>query len=152
MISSSCAANLSKKDTALSKSKIEERISEKHTMEETGEGKVMNITIEGKLFQIELAFNQATKELRTKLPLTLRMNDLHDNEKYVYLSEVLPTQVERVDEIEKGDVMLFGSDCLVLFYQTFSTNYLYTKIGKIKEVDQLDFIAKLETIDVTLIH
>ena len=47
--------------------------------------------------------------------------------------------------------MLYGSDCLVLFYKTFSTNYSYTKIGKVKEVDQLDFISEIETINVILV-
>lgn len=27
--------------------------------------------------------------------------------------------------------MLFGSDCLVVFYQSFDTSYSYTKIGHI---------------------
>ncbi|ALS03258.1 hypothetical protein ATZ33_03245 [Enterococcus silesiacus] len=110
----------------------------------------MNIMIEKKPFQIELESNQATKKLIARLPLNLKMNDLHGNEKYAYLLETLPTEIEQVNEIEKGDVMLFGSDCLVLFYQTFSTNYSYTKIGKVKEADQLDFISELEAINVVL--
>lgn len=116
-----------------------------------GELTVMNIIIGKELFQIELVSNQATKELIARLPINLKMNDLHGNEKYAYFSETLPTQEEKVAEIKKGDIMLYGSDCLVLFYKTFSTNYSYTKIGKVKEVDQLDFISEIETINVILV-
>ncbi len=46
----------------------------------------MNIIIGKQLFQIELVSNQATKELIARLPINLKMNDLHGNEKYAYFS------------------------------------------------------------------
>ncbi|OJG90211.1 hypothetical protein RV15_GL001475 [Enterococcus silesiacus] len=150
MICSGCTASSATKDPALNSSTMKNSNSGKHSLEENGEVAVMNIMIEKKPFQIELESNQATKKLIARLPLNLKMNDLHGNEKYAYLLETLPTEIEQVNEIEKGDVMLFGSDCLVLFYQTFSTNYSYTKIGKVKEADQLDFISELEAINVVL--
>lgn len=112
----------------------------------------MNIIIGKQIFQIELVSNQATKGLIARLPINLKMNDLHGNEKYAYFPEILPTQEEKVDEIKKGDIMLYGSDYLVLFYKTFSTNYSYTKIGKVKEADQLEFISEIEAINVILAH
>ncbi|OJG52092.1 hypothetical protein RV06_GL001107 [Enterococcus haemoperoxidus] len=150
MICSGCTAISSKKDTVLKISKTEYNDIGKYSLEANGEVTVMNITIENKPFQIELESNQTTKELLARLPMNLKMNDLHGNEKYTYLVETLPTQVEQVGKIEKGAVMLFGSDCLVLFYETFPTNYSYTKIGKIKEADQLDFISKKVAINVIL--
>ena len=37
-----------------------------------------------------------------------------------------------------GDIYLYQSDCLVLFYKTFTTSYQYTEIGKLKYTTGLD--------------
>ena len=34
--------------------------------------------------------------------------------------------------------MLFGNNCLVVFYKSFNTNYNYTKIGTIDNKEVLD--------------
>lgn len=65
------------------------------------------------------------------MPLTINMSELHGNEKYYYFNQSLPTNSERIGNIENGDLMLYGSDCLVLFYESFSTSYTYTRLGKI---------------------
>ena len=59
------------------------------------------------------------------------MQELNGNEKYSYLSQTLSTNASCPDSIHTGDLMLFGSDCLVLFYKDFSTSYSYTPIGKL---------------------
>lgn len=33
--------------------------------------------------------------------------------------------------------MLYGADCLVLFYESFSTSYSYTRIGAVENVSGL---------------
>ena len=43
--------------------------------------------------------------------------------------------------------MLFGNNCLVIFYESFDTSYSYTKIGHIDNLDNLgngSIIAKFE--------
>ena len=75
------------------------------------------------------------------------MNDLNGNEKYVNMDNTLPTNSYNPKHIEKGDVMLFGNNCLVIFYESFDTNYSYTKIGHIDNLDDLgngSIIAKFE--------
>ena len=62
--------------------------------------------------------------------LTLTMTELNNNEKYADLVESLPTNAFNPGTIQNGDLMLYGSNTLVLFYKTFSTSYNYTKIGK----------------------
>ena len=73
------------------------------------------LIIDGRSFQLDFEVNETTEELLEQLPLSVTMADLHHNEKYVYLSEPLSTAPEKVGHIEKGDVLLFGTDCLVIF-------------------------------------
>ena len=75
--------------------------------------------------------------LAEKLPLTIAMNELNGNEKYYYFSESLPADAQQPKQIHTGDIMLYGSDCLVLFYEDFSTSYSYTPIGRISNPDGL---------------
>ena len=91
----------------------------------------LNIKVGDKNFKATLESNNTTKSLLEKLPLTINMSELHENEKYYYFNESLPTNSERIGNINTGDLMLYGSDCLVLFYKSFSTSYSYTRLGHI---------------------
>ena len=71
------------------------------------------------------------------LPFELIMKDLNNNEKYVYLDKTLPTDSYNPGRVEAGDVMLFGDNCLVIFYESFDTEYSYTKIGHIDGLPEL---------------
>ena len=65
------------------------------------------------------------------------MSELNGNEKYIYLDKTLPTNSYSPKHIEVGDIMLYGNDCLVVFYKSFDTNYSYTKIGHIDNLEDL---------------
>ena len=39
--------------------------------------------------------------------------------------------------IHTGDIMLYGSNCIVLFYEDFSTSYSYTPIAHIEDTNGL---------------
>jgi hypothetical protein len=65
------------------------------------------------------------------------MNELNGNEKYFNLSGNLPADSRRMGNIRTGDLMLYGSDCLVLFYKSFSSGYSYTPLGSITETTGL---------------
>ena len=88
--------------------------------------------------EINLEENSTTSALIKLLPLDITMNDLNKNEKYAYLDESLPTNTYSPKHIEAGDVMLFGDNCLVIFYESFDTSYSYSKIGHINNLPELD--------------
>lgn len=93
----------------------------------------MMIEVSGQTFVVELEDNDCARAFVAMLPTTLSMEELNGNEKYCYLDESLPSSPEAVGEIRAGDVMLFGNDCVVVFYQSFQTPYTYTRIGHIDD-------------------
>ena len=97
----------------------------------------IEIVIGQTTFTAELYQNDAAQALAAMLPLTLKMSELNGNEKYFYLPQTLPKDPAVPDGIRTGDVMLYGSDCLVLFYQDFSTSYSYTPLGHITNPEGL---------------
>ncbi len=92
------------------------------------------LRIGDKIFTATLADNETARAFMALLPVTMSMNELNGNEKYKYLDVTLPTDAYRPGRIEAGDLMLYGDSCLVLFYESFSTSYSYTRIGKIGNV------------------
>lgn len=96
------------------------------------------ITIKNKKYEAILYDNSTTKELIKKFPITITMSDLNRNEKYYNFSKSFSTSSENVANINKGDIMLFGDNCLVIFYKSFSTRYRYTKLGYIKNLEDLE--------------
>jgi hypothetical protein len=91
----------------------------------------INIEIGKKTFKATLYNNKTSRALLKKFPLSCKMSELNGNEKYKYLSYELPTNKKKVKRIKAGDIMLYGSDCLVVFYKSHKTSYKYTKVGHI---------------------
>ncbi len=91
----------------------------------------LKITVNNITFTATLQDNETAKSFKELLPLILDMTELNNNEKYGTLPNNLPIHPNNPGTIRNGDLMLYGSNTLVLFYKTFSTSYLYTKIGKI---------------------
>lgn len=91
----------------------------------------MQLVINGQTFTVALANNATAQAFAKQLPLILKMDDLHGNEKYHYLATPLPARSENPGRIQTGDLMLFGDDCIVLFYKDFHTRYRYTRIGRL---------------------
>jgi hypothetical protein len=61
------------------------------------------------------------------------MTELNGNEKFARLSTNVPVQASTPASIRTGDLMLYGSNTLVLFYKSFRTTSSYTAIGRIDE-------------------
>lgn len=93
----------------------------------------LKVTIGKETFNIKLLDNKTAKAFVEQLPMTIDMSEMNGNEKYYYLSKILPTASEQPGEIKAGDLMIFGNDCLVLFYENFSSAYSYTRIGTIED-------------------
>ncbi|WP_217708473.1 cyclophilin-like fold protein [Metabacillus schmidteae] len=96
----------------------------------------LNITIGDEVFLARLYDNQTTHALIEKLPLSIDMEDLHRNEKFYYFSDKLPTESEIPGNINAGDIMLYGDNCLVLFYESISSSFSYTRLGYIEDVER----------------
>jgi hypothetical protein len=114
------------------------------------EGNVkIKITIGNKEMTAVMYDNTTVRNFVSMLPLTLDMSELNGNEKYYYLADNLPTATERVGSIKTGDIMLYGSNCLVLFYKNFSTSYSYTKLGYIEDTSGLTSALGNNNVQVT---
>lgn len=108
------------------------------------------LSVGGRDLVVGLAGNETSSALLRMLPMTLTMHELNGNEKYCYLDTALPTDAHRPGTIEAGDVMLFGDDCLVVFYETFDTHYSYTRVGHISDVAGLADVLGDGSVTVTL--
>ena len=98
---------------------------------------MLEITVGDQTFTVTLADNESAAAFAALLPMTLDMSELNGNEKYHYMKNDLPSDPQRVEYIEAGDLMLYGGDCVVLFYQSFATPYRYTRIGRVDDVSGL---------------
>ncbi len=110
----------------------------------------INLTINGNNFTATLEDNETTRELLNRLPLELNMSELNGNEKYYYFDDSLPTNSYRPGSINTGDIMLYGNDCLVIFYESFNTTYSYTRIGRIDNANNLDKVVGSGSVNVRI--
>ena len=88
-------------------------------------------------FTCLLENNDVARAFADMLPLRMNMSELNGNEKYSSLGRDLPTSAVRPGTINAGDLMLWGSSTLVLFYETFSSSYSYTRLGRITDTEGL---------------
>ncbi|GAB4498333.1 MAG: hypothetical protein OHK0019_33490 [Saprospiraceae bacterium] len=91
----------------------------------------LKITVGSHVFTATLFDNATVTAFKAKLPVTIKMWELNGNEKYADLPGRLPTNASNPDTIQTGDLMLYGSSTMVIFYKTFSTKYSYTRLGRI---------------------
>ena len=97
----------------------------------------MKAIINNKEYVINLESNETVNSLIKLLPMEITMSELNGNEKYIYLDNTLPTNSYNPNRINKGDVMLYGNNCLVIFYKSFDSSYSYTKIGHFDNLEDL---------------
>lgn len=117
-----------------------------------GEAAAIPITVQagGREFSAALQDNASTRALLAQLPMTITMSEMNGNEKYYDLPWSLPTDTRSIGTIHTGDLMLYGSDCLVLFYKDFQTSYRYTRLGSISDAAGLSEALGGGSVQVTL--
>lgn len=138
--------------------KVAENISDTQSAEPAGatdteEGgsnmRNIEVVVGDKIFSATLYDNEAAQEFIARLPVTLNMSELNGNEKYYYLDDSLPADASSPGSIKAGELMLYGSDCLVLFYESFSTSYSYTPLGYLNNPSGISEAVGGESITVT---
>lgn len=97
----------------------------------------IKIIIDDINYSAKLEDNETAKSFINMLPQEFNMSELNGNEKYIYMDNTLPTNASNPKHIETGDIMLYGNNCLVVFYKSFETSYSYTKIGHIENLNNL---------------
>ena len=97
----------------------------------------IKILIGDKTFDAVLYDNAAARAFYEKLPLNVTMTEFNGNEKFYSLDKNLPSLDKKVDNIRTGDLMLWLSNTVVLFYKDFYSGYNYTRLGKIKNPEGL---------------
>ncbi len=112
--------------------------------------KSAKLLIDNTEYIITLEDNETVDALVNNMPLDLSMSNLNGNEFYSYLDFTLPTNSYDPGKINKGDIYLYGNNCLVIFYESFNTSYSYTKIGKLDNIEVLDNIKDKNNIIVSL--
>ncbi len=111
----------------------------------------VKITVNNRTFDVELENNSATAELVKKLSesnITIDAKDYGNFEKVGDLGFSLPTSDESI-ETSPGDIVLYQSNQISLFYESHSWDY--TKIGKIKNATAEELAEVLGSGDVEIV-
>jgi hypothetical protein len=127
---------------------FENNITDTIVKEDTMSRKI-KIKVNSQIFSVTLLDNNSTRAFIKMLPMTINMKELNGDEKYYDLPDRLPTNASNPRTIQMGDLMLFGSNTVVLFYKTFSTSYSYTRLGSIDDVSGLATALGSKNVTVT---
>ena len=111
-----------------------QELTEDYNQQKVEEDKMTSlvITVGEQKFDLRLADTDAAQEIAKATPFEIEMSELNGNEKYYY-GENLPGNPQGIGQIHAGDLMLYGDDCIVLFYKDFQTTYSYTRLGHISD-------------------
>lgn len=111
----------------------------------------VDITIGEQIFEALFYDNITANAFIGQMPLMLDMSDLHRNEKFFDLPENLPIDgTERPSTIHAGEIMVWSSNTIVLFYDTFRNSYGgYVKLGRINDFTGLKEAVGSRNVSVT---
>ncbi|KAG4433774.1 hypothetical protein IFR05_010741 [Cadophora sp. M221] len=103
----------------------------------SGSSGVLQLNIGSSVFTASLLDNPTALTFQNLLPLNLQMSELNGNDKHGELPTSLPTSASNLGAIRVGDLMLYGSQTLVLWYEDYSSSFTYTRIGRIDDSERL---------------
>jgi len=101
------------------------------------QNKRIKVTIGTNEFTATLNDNETVNSFLSMLPLEINMTEMGGYEKYYYLPQNLPGSASNVGTTYEGDLMIWSSNCLVLFYTTRQTSYNYIRLGRIDDTTGL---------------
>lgn len=113
----------------------EEVSSETENLQEESAGMKMQVQIGESIFTASLEENEAVNalvEMMKEAPLTIEMSDYSGFEKVGSLGKRLPTSNHQITT-QAGDIVLFNSNQIVIFYG--SNSWSYTRLGKIDDLE-----------------
>lgn len=125
----------------------------KTTKEETenGKGKTeMVLYIDGKKADVIWEENESVEELKklaAEEEIIISMTRYSDNEQVGEIGQTI-TSDDRKTTTHCGDIVLYSSDSLVIFYG--SNTWAYTRLGKITNPDNEELTEILKSGDVTV--
>lgn len=142
LILSGCAAQsqserITEAFTESTEGKSSTEMNETETKNDMSTEQKIKITVGSKTFTATLENNASAKELVERMPFTVNMQELNGNEKYYQFPDSFPSEPHSFDTIKTGDLMLYQSDYLVVFYEDHTTTYDYTRLGVIDNADGL---------------
>lgn len=120
-----------------SSTEMNETETETETKNDMSTEQKIKITVGSKTFTATLENNASAKELVERMPFTVNMQELNGNEKYYQFPDSFPSDPSSFNTIKAGDLMLYQSDYLVVFYEDHTTTYDYTRLGVIDNADGL---------------
>lgn len=99
----------------------------------------MKIVVGNKTFTAKMYDNETTRAFIAQMPMTVNMSELNGKEKYYHFPNDLPVgSTDWPVTIHAGEIMIWSSNSLVLFYNTFSNSYGgYVKLGYIEDISGL---------------
>ncbi len=113
------------------------------------QNKKLKITIGQREFSLTLVNNETAQKFVELLPIKVNMTEMSGYEKFYYMPQNLPGIAKNVDTTYQGDLMIWSSNYLVLFYATKPTSYSYNQLGKINNTAGLREALGLGNIRVT---
>ena len=110
--------------------------------------KAISVRIDDMTYIMSVDAGKAGQEFANSTPFDLNMKDLNGNEKYYEGKDALPADPYKPGHIDAGDVMLYGDKTIVIFYKSFDTDFSYTRLGKIKNANSLQYMLEGDEVNV----